>query len=138
MKRFLLVVPVLLVVSGCARTVSYWAKPGGSDAALAAVSDSCANSAGNQFPPVSLGRPGFYPNPTTHCIPTAGGLNCTVIGAGYLPQARSEADTNAPPRMAAFQRCMVAAGWKPLGVAADGLVYLPPGLPAPALPGGRS
>jgi hypothetical protein len=120
---------VLLSFVGCTQYVQYWGRAGGNDDALAATSASCVGNSWQRLPPVTFGRPGFYPNPLTHCVPTAGGLNCTLINPGYLPQATAAADTNAPPRAAAFQNCMMAAGWRPLGVAADGRVYLPPNAP---------
>jgi hypothetical protein len=121
--------PMLLTFSGCTHYVQYWVRAGENDEMLEATSASCAARAGQQFPPVTFGRAGFYPNPTTQCVPTAGGPNCGLINPGYLPQATAAADTNAAPRAAAFQSCMMAAGWRPLGVTADGRVYLPPNGP---------
>jgi hypothetical protein len=118
--RIALLFSTLLSLVGCTQYVQYWTKAGGSDEALAATTAYCGANSMQRFPPVTFGRPGFYPNPTTQCVPTAGGTNCIVINPGYVPQATAAADTNAPPRAAAFQSCMMAAGWRPLGFTADG------------------
>lgn len=125
MRRILPVLALALAFTGCTQYVQYWARPGGTEAQFQATSASCGENAARQFPPMTFGRPGFYPTPLTECEPTAGGTNCIVIGAGYLPQARAANDTNAWPRERAFQSCMMAAGWRPLGSPLEGTA-LPP------------
>ncbi len=114
-----LLFPSLLSLVGCTQYIQYWTKAGGSDEAFAATSAWCDVSSFKRFPPMTFGRPGFYPNPMTQCVPTPAGTNCIVTNPGYLPQATAAADTNAPPRAAAFQSCMMAAGWRPMGFASD-------------------
>ena len=123
MRGGLPVLSLLLAFAGCAYQAQYWAKPGGTQAAFETASASCGAAAARQFPPMTFGRPGFYPNLQTECEPTAGGTNCIVIGSGYLPQARAANDTNEGPRAQAFQGCLMAQGWRPVGFPLEGTVW---------------
>jgi hypothetical protein len=125
MRRALLVTSMVFAVSGCAVYGEYWSRPGATEAQFEAAAANCENAAVARFPPMTFGAPGFFRTSNEYCMPTAGGLNCNLIHSGYLPQARSDADTNAVPRANAFEACMVAGGWRP-GYQAYGEVFTPP------------
>ena len=124
MRRLLLVAAMLLTVGGCTQYIQYWARPGGTEAAFEVAASNCENAAQARFPPVTFGVPGYFANPNTYCMPTSGGPSCEIVGPGYLPQARSAADTNAGARETAFQQCMLAEGWR---------LFSPAALPPPPL-----
>jgi len=118
MRRMLPVIPLALIslafaLGGCAVQAQYWYLAGATPGQFEAATAHCEEAAESRYPPVSLGRPGFFAAPNEWCQPTAGGTNCNIIGSGYLPQARSEADTNEVPRANAFNACMMAGGWRP-------------------------
>lgn len=126
MRRTLAVLATLLTLVGCTEYRQYWAKPGGSEADFAVDASHCEDQAVHQYPPVSLGLPGYFPNQQTWCTPTSGGPNCQIINPGYLPQATSSADRNAGPREGAFGECMLARGWRPYEPYALGPSGAPP------------
>ena len=130
MRRTLLVASMLFAVSGCAVYGEYWtwSRPGGTEAEFQAAAANCGTNAAARFPPMTFGAPGYFRSSNEYCTPTSGGTNCNLINSGYLPQARSEADTNTVPREHAFEACMVAAGWRP-GYPMGGVVYSPPASP---------
>ncbi len=82
MRRALLLTS-LLVVGGCVEYGTYWGRPGASDADFDRAATNCEHAAFARFPPMTMGRPGFFRTPTEYCAPTAGGTNCTIIGGGY-------------------------------------------------------
>jgi len=116
MRHALWIVPALLAVAGCAPVPqTYWTRADGSPAAFATASSYCEAQAETRAPPMSLGMKGYFPNNQTWCSPTAGGTSCVPINPGYLPQARSDADTNAGAREVLYESCMVSAGWHMAG-----------------------
>jgi hypothetical protein len=125
MRRILLVTSAVFTVAGCAVYGQSWSRPGATEAQFEAAAEGCDSAATSRFPPVTAGRAGYYSAPNEWCEPTAGGTNCSIIGAGYLPQAQSTLDTNEAPRAHAFQACMTAAGWQP-GHQANGFMFTPP------------
>jgi hypothetical protein len=128
MRRALLSASMLILVSGCTVYGTYWAPPAGPEANFELSARNCENSSLTRFPPMTMGKPGYFRTPNEWCEPAGSGTNCTIIGAGYLPQARSAADTNIAPREHAFNACMVAGGWRPNTPPA--WIYVPP---APAV-----
>jgi hypothetical protein len=124
MRRVLFVTSLLCSMVGCAAPGPAWVRSGATDAQFAAAASSCQSAAATRFPPMTFGKPGYFSAPDEWCTPTAGGTNCTIIGDGYLPQARSAADTNETPRANAFHACMVAGGWRP-AYQAGGEIFMP-------------
>jgi hypothetical protein len=133
MPRILLLTSMALVMSGCAVQAPYWYRPGATEAQFEAAASNCDGAADTRFPPVTMGKPGYFAAPNEWCAATPGGTNCMIIGAGYLPQARSSADTNEWPRANAFNSCMIAGGWRPAGPEADEAVVPPSGARAGAV-----
>lgn len=129
MRHVLLITTMLLALSGCTVYGEYWAQPGGTEARFEAAASNCETAALVRFPPVTMGAPGYFRAANEWCTPTPGGTNCTIIGAGYLPQARSAADTNEGPRQNAFHACMLSGGWRPIYSAAGEAFMAPSTLP---------
>jgi hypothetical protein len=126
---------VLGALTGCQPppvNVSYWSQPGAGPDAFAAASEQCQARAFAEAPPTSLGQEGVFVNHDTFCQPTAGGPNCMIVGAGYLPQARSEADSNLVPRQQLFAQCMMASGWRPAASPDEGAMASESPLPPSA------
>ena len=122
MRRAALTVPVLLAIAGCAPPppVIHWARPGGTDADFSVAASGCEARALGQAPPVTLGLPGYFPNPETWCTPTSGGPNCVEINPGYLPQSQAAGDTNKVARERVFEACMMSGGWRTVSSPGEG------------------
>ena len=121
MRRIPLALSVAMTLVGCAPPpVTYWARPGAPASAFDADADICEARARAAAPPMALGQLGYYSGQDMWCQPTAGGTNCMIIGAGYLPQPRSEGDANAAARDALFRSCMIGAGWRTVSSPAEG------------------
>jgi len=120
MRSVLLLASMLLAVGACTDYRQHWARPGGTEADLAAATTTCEEAALVRFPPVTLGAPGYFSTPDTYCTPTAGGTNCSIISSGYLPQARAAVDNNGGLRESAFRACLMVAGWRPVSGPAEG------------------
>jgi hypothetical protein len=134
MRRAILAIPMLLAMTGCAEVwyVAYWARPGSSEADFARDQYDCDQSAFARFPPVTLGKPGYFSTQQSFCSPTPAGSNCVLINPGYLPQARPANDQNELPREQAFHTCMMAYGWRPTNQPGEGFALTPPGIAHPS------
>ena len=134
MRRILLVASMAILLAGCAvYGGESWVRPGSTEADFAAAAATCERTAEARFPPMTFGSAGYFRTPTEYCSPTPGGPSCVIIGAGYLPQVRSAADTNERPRENAFEGCMVAGGWQPVYAAAGEAFTRPPPTPDQAV-----
>src|SRR3954454_6304406 len=99
MRHWLAIAPLLSALAGCGvYYTEFWVRPGGTEAQYIAAATGCDREAEARFPPMTLGRQGWFETPNTWCTQTAGGPNCSIINPGYLPQAQSAADTNEGPR----------------------------------------
>jgi hypothetical protein len=135
MRMVLLMASLAVTVGGCAVYGEYWYRPGGTEAQYEAAAANCERAAMARFPPMTMGTPGYFATQDEWCQPTAGGTNCTIINPGYLPQVRSEADTNDGPRENAFRSCMLAGGWRPGYPTAGELSKPPASVPQAAVAG---
>lgn len=133
MRKLLLVVSIAVTVGGCAVYGPSWYRPGSTEAQFEAAAANCDGAALARFPPMTMGAPGYFSTGNEYCAPTSGGTNCTIIGSGYLPQARSAADTNEGPRENAFRSCMLAGGWQPYYPAAGEPIAPPARVPDAAV-----
>ena len=133
MWRTILAVPLLLGMTGCVAAWydAYWFKSDGTEQEFARAEFDCEQSSFARYPPISLGRPGYFSSNQSFCSPTPAGPNCVLINPGYLPQARSANDTNDLPREKEFTACMIARGWRP-EVQPGGFVRTPLGVSYPS------
>ena len=134
MRHALIFMSLVLTMGGCAAYYGeYWSRSGGTEAQFQAAALKCESDAATRYPPMTLGRKGWFATPDTWCTQTAGGPNCVLINPGYLPQAQSAADTNELPRSNAFRACMMAGGWRPVGPGSPWLASSGPGIPEAAI-----
>ena len=126
MRRVLLVTSMLSIIGGCTVVEGPgWVRAGSTEAQFEAAASTCDTAATTRFPPMTMGAAGYFSAPNEWCSPTSGGTSCTIINPGYLPQARSAADTNDTPRENAFRSCMMAGGWRPT-YPSGGETFTPP------------